>query len=98
MNKRIEAAEALANAVEDYIFTTGKDLDKLRAAWQAYVDVADEDTAVVAVVDAGELERLRQVAVAAAPVVSYELENARLLGYEPDAQMRALAEALDGAS
>lgn len=44
MDQRIEAAEALADAVEDYVFTTEKDLDKLRAAWQAYVDIADEDS------------------------------------------------------
>lgn len=39
------AAEALADAVEDYAFTTDKDLEKLRAAWQAYVEAVDSRSA-----------------------------------------------------
>lgn len=38
---RIAAAEQLADAVEDFVFTTEKDIDRLRAAWQAYVEAAD---------------------------------------------------------
>lgn len=41
------AAEALADAVEDYAFTTDKDLEKLRAAWQAYVEAVDSRSAAI---------------------------------------------------
>jgi len=41
LNSQTEAAEALADAVEDFAFAAEKDLDKLRAAWQAYVDIVD---------------------------------------------------------
>lgn len=40
-------AEALADAVEDFLFTEDRDEKKLRAAWQSYVDAADHFPAVV---------------------------------------------------
>jgi len=39
------AAERLADTVEDFLFVEGgADADKLRAAWQNYVNVADANT------------------------------------------------------
>ncbi len=35
------AAEHLADTVEDYAFTTEKNLDNLRAGWQQYVETVD---------------------------------------------------------
>lgn len=35
------AAESLADVVEDFAFTTEKDIDRLRAAWQSYVETVD---------------------------------------------------------
>lgn len=38
------AAEHLADTVEDFAFTTEKDIVKLRAAWQEYVETVDRPT------------------------------------------------------
>lgn len=37
-----DAAERLADVVEDYAFTTERDASRLRDAWQAYVEAVDK--------------------------------------------------------